>query len=458
MQDGWPSAPSDLESNTVYFHVSSHGYEAAADGFGFRGIRVTLVPGEQKVIPLRRINIAERLYRVTGEGIYHDSQLLGEPTALPYSMRPKGRVFGQDSVVNTIYKDKLFWFWGDTNRADYPLGNFEVSGAVSPLPGNAEHNPADGVDLNYFVTDDGFTRPMCPIDGAGPVWIGGLLVVEDNGRETMLCGYSRMKDLGTRRELGIAKWNDDKEIFEKYVEFPLDTPLELHGHPIKIVREGETWFYFGHAMPNVRVRANLHDLIDPQRYQAFTSLRPGSRWNDDDPPLDRDKQGALVWAWKENTDLITPPRWAILLKKGLVNAEESKFELIDMETGDSIIPHSGSVTWNEHRKRWILITVQIGGRSILGEVWYAEALDPMGPWSPARRIVTHDGYSFYNVKQHPYFASGNHLYFEGTYTWMFSGEDQATPRYEYNQIMYRLNLDDPRLPRMPDPVPAGKTN
>ena len=42
--------PSDLESNTVYFHVSSHGYEAAADGFGFRGIRVTLVPGEQKVI------------------------------------------------------------------------------------------------------------------------------------------------------------------------------------------------------------------------------------------------------------------------------------------------------------------------------------------------------------------------------------------------------------------------
>ena len=102
--------------------------------------------------------------------------------------------------------------------------------------------------------------------------------------------------------------------------------------------------------------------------------------------------------------------------------------------------------------------MQIGGRSFLGEVWYAEALDPMGPWSPARRIVTHDGYSFYNVKQHPYFASGNHLYFEGTYTWMFSGEDQATPRYKYNQIMYRLNLDDPRLPRMPDPAPAGKTN
>ncbi len=456
---GWVAiSPSDVEGDPVYFHVRSHGYEAPEDSLGFRGIRVTLSAGEQQIVPLRRINIAERLYRVTGEGIYHDSKLIGKSTVLPDSMRPKGRVFGQDSVVNAIYQDKLFWFWGDTTRADYPLGNFEVSGAVSPLPGDRMSSPDDGIDLTYFTTEDGLTRPMCPIEGDGQVWIRGLVVLDGNDRDTMLGGYVRMENLVTRRELGIAKWNDDKEVFEKYVEFPLDTPLELLGHPIQIVTEGETWFYFGDAFLNIRVRANLQDVIDPQSYQAFTSLRPGSRWNDEDPPLDRDQHGALVWGWKKNTDLITPTRWAILLKNGLVKPEDGKFELVDVETGDRIIPHSGSITWNEHRQRWILITVQIGGRSLLGEVWYAEAADPMGPWSAARRIVTHDHYSFYNVKQHPYFASGNHLYFEGTYTWTFSGNDQATPRYEYNQIMYRLNLDDARLPRMMDTHPARNSN
>jgi hypothetical protein len=37
------------------------------------------------------------------------------------------------------------------------------------------------------------------------------------------------------------------------------------------------------------------------------------------------------------------------------------------------------------------------------------------------------------------------IYFEGTYNELISGAKQATPRYDYNQIMYRLDLDDPRL-------------
>ena len=40
---------------------------------------------------------------------------------------------------------------------------------------------------------------------------------------------------------------------------------------------------------------------------------------------------------------------------------------------------------------------------------------------------------------------GRLIYFEGTYTHTFSGNDNATPRYDYNQIMYRLDLADPRL-------------
>jgi hypothetical protein len=61
--------------------------------------------------------------------------------------------------------------------------------------------------------------------------------------------------------------------------------------------------------------------------------------------------------------------------------------------------------------------------------------------------VTHDNYSFYNPKQHPQFDqdNGRLIYFEGTYTHTFSGNKDQTPLYDYNQVMYRLNLEDPRL-------------
>ena len=83
----------------------------------------------------------------------------------------------------------------------------------------------------------------------------------------------------------------------------------------------------------------------------------------------------------------------------------------------------------------------------MGEVWYAEADAPEGPWTNAVKIVTHEDYSFYNPKQHPMFDrhGGRVIYFEGTYTATFSGNRDKTPRYDYNQIMYRLDLADPRL-------------
>ena len=95
-----------------------------------------------------------------------------------------------------------------------------------------------------------------------------------------------------------------------------------------------------------------------------------------------------------------------------------------------------------------MIVLEIGGEhSMLGDVWYAEADAPEGPWGPAVRILSHDTYSFYNPKHHPFLdeENGRLIYFEGTYTLQFSGAPIPTPRYDYNQIMYRLDLDDPRL-------------
>ncbi|HEX6963170.1 MAG TPA: hypothetical protein VF175_14990, partial [Lacipirellula sp.] len=116
--------------------------------------------------------------------------------------------------------------------------------------------------------------------------------------------------------------------------------------------------------------------------------------------------------------------------------------------GDEIEPHAGSIAWNDYRKRWVTVFCQIWGEpSMLGELWYAEADSPTGPWGPAIKVVSHDNYSFYNPRLHQDFTpSGSPiLLFEATYTATFADRPQPTPRYDYNQILYRLDLDDPAL-------------
>ena len=65
-----------LMNQRVYFAVRSHGYEFRPDGFGMRGVALDVSPGGSARVKIKRVNIAERLYRVTGAGIYRDSVLL----------------------------------------------------------------------------------------------------------------------------------------------------------------------------------------------------------------------------------------------------------------------------------------------------------------------------------------------------------------------------------------------
>jgi hypothetical protein len=138
---------------------------------------------------------------------------------------------------------------------------------------------------------------------------------------------------------------------------------------------------------------------------------------------------------------------AKLIHNKKLNVNDGLIQLRDAASGNEVIAHAGSVHWNEYRNKFVMIAVQTYGSSFLGEVWYAEAVKPLGPWTNAVKIVTHDKYSFYNPKQHPYFDAdgGRFIYFEGTYSRTFSGNEQPTPRYDYNQIMYRLDLADERL-------------
>src|SRR4051812_31542045 len=54
-----------LMGQLVFFHVRSDGYEFEADGFGKRGRRIEVVPGGSQKLTIKRLNVAERLYRVT---------------------------------------------------------------------------------------------------------------------------------------------------------------------------------------------------------------------------------------------------------------------------------------------------------------------------------------------------------------------------------------------------------
>ena len=121
-----------LMARDVFFYIQSHGCEVPPDGFGYGGVTLHTKPGADAVIKISRKNIAERLYRITGQGIYRDTVLTGGTPPLKKPVL-NGRVLGQDTVMAAVYRDKIYWFWGDTNRESYPLGHFAVSGATSEL-------------------------------------------------------------------------------------------------------------------------------------------------------------------------------------------------------------------------------------------------------------------------------------------------------------------------------------
>ncbi len=124
-----------LLGRKVFFHIQSHGYEFPKDGFGYRGLALKTSPGGSAQIKIKRLNIARRLYRITGAGIYRDSLLTGASIPIKEPVL-NGQVLGQDSVLTGLFEGKIFWFWGDTNRPGYPLGNFHTPGATSERPGD----------------------------------------------------------------------------------------------------------------------------------------------------------------------------------------------------------------------------------------------------------------------------------------------------------------------------------
>ncbi|MFE4713292.1 hypothetical protein ACFRAM_20695 [Paenibacillus sp. NPDC056722] len=450
-----------LMDQSVFFHLSSDGYDIPADMFGNRGQAVQISPGGNITIEMNRVNIAERLYRITGQGIYRDSVMLGLNAPIQEPLI-NGLVMGQDSVQMIKYNNRLYWFWGDTDRPAYPLGNFRVTGATSKLPQHGGLDPDVGVNLNYFTKDDGFVKSLVPQlpDGAGIAWVFGLMTAKDNtGRERLLAGYSTHNP--ALSAFGILVFNDNTKEFEQVVQFPSKDDWRHPGGQSTYYEENGLgyWLFTEHRMPNLRVAASYDAIIDYTQYESFTPLTLGTTYNGAQTSLDQDANGKLVWGWKKNTPPLSQSQEKELIDLGLIQGGDPRYyQLKDADTGEDVEIASSSIEWNDYRQRYVMIGQQLKGKtSLLGEIWYAEAPAPQGPWSTAKKIVTHNGYTFYNVAQHKNFSKdgGRIIYFEGTYTNTFT-DHVPTSRYNYNQVMYKLDLVNLKLGIEPVQGTTGK--
>ena len=108
-----------LMDQNVFFGFRSYGYSDAGQ---------TLHPtnGGSVQVAIDRRNLAERLYRVTGTGIYRDSVLVGAAVPIDQPLL-NANVRGQDSVQTAVYKGQIYWFWGDTLYETGGLGNFRTA-------------------------------------------------------------------------------------------------------------------------------------------------------------------------------------------------------------------------------------------------------------------------------------------------------------------------------------------
>lgn len=394
----------ELMGRETWFEVHGHGYEVKADGFGQRGVRLTPEPCKTLRVEVKRTIIAQRVGRLTGAGLFAESQKLGLAGDWPES-----GLVGQDSVQNVVHRGKLFWFWGDTTLAKYPLGIFDGTGATTPVRPTVKLEPPLNFPLAYFTNAAGAPRGVAPMPGKGPTWVTGLASLPDKtGTPHLVCAYMKIKPPLEAYEWSLATWNGEKNIFEKLKTVwtksdatPKAPPIP-EGHPVSWKdAAGKDWLLFGNPFPTLRCPATFEAWQDAKTWEV---LKP---------------QASLTGAG-----------------------------------GETVKPHTGSIAWHPWRKRWVTVFMQAFGKpSAFGELWYAEADAPTGPWGTAVKVLSHDNYTFYNPRLHLEFTpeGSPHLFFEGTYTMQFANKPTPTPRYDYNQILYRLDLNDPALQRAQRP-------
>jgi len=259
-----------LMNRVVYFSVEGPGYALAKDGFGFAGVRLTPVAGKTAEVKVLRTNIAERLCRLTGQGIYRDSTLLGKESPLP---RPNlfADVMGQDSVQVVPWKGRYFWIFGDTQRPNYPLGNFHSTAAWSDPPDKGGLDPEQGIHFEYITDDNDAVAKMLPVEEPGVVWLFGMHTVTDAAnKEHLMAHYSRWRDLGKRLEHGLAEMDESTQRFRRIAvlgdEFEWQHPRH---NAVRVKGADGDWLYFAAPFCQTRVKADYDSVQNTSVYESL---------------------------------------------------------------------------------------------------------------------------------------------------------------------------------------------
>ena len=542
------------EGLSTFFSVASDGYEYAADGFGYRGTSLTVRGGENTTMIVTRTQKAERLYRLTGQGIYKDSVLLGAPVPIAEPLLNAG-VQGQDSILTVLFGGRVHWFWGDTGKLGFPLGNFQSTGATSCAPASvddhavrsrcagllnahcAESNAdvfkcadcagrsatllhqggcdndfiaswcvgaeqvvedaqeadnrsppclavGEGVNLQYYTTGSGvdtFVKGMASLPPQPhPTWLGGLAVVPHQGApagddgSAMVASYIKAGPEMETMGKGMVLWDSSQQNFSLLANWSATTPVaagccgqavtsttgakhtvvRMQGTDYVVYTSRNTW-----PLATLRCKATVEELADHSNYEGWTPLAHGSTASA--PKVARTPSGQLDWQWRKGMPPVTATELMQLAKQGLISgAEAAVAAAYDEETGLRLDVAGGSTHWHEGRKKWISVfgarridPTGLGPKeSLLGEIYYSEApslpgLDAAGGagasvWTNATKIATHNqsGYSCYNPLQHSFYSTSNRIYFSCTFVNTFSGVAEKEALYDYNNVMYALDL------------------
>jgi hypothetical protein len=274
-------------------------------------------------------------------------------------------------------------------------------GATTDLKPLTSFEPPLKLPYEYFRNEKGKPRNVAEMPGPGPTWLSGYASLPDLDRvHRLVATYVKIKGTLTAYECGLCVWDEASQNFKLHKKLwtlsdaEPKQPLAPEGHPVLWKDDDSAeWLLVGDPFPRLKFKPTFAAWEDPAQWQAL----------------------------------------------------EPQKEVPTAEGGEPVTPHRGSIAWNAYRKRWVTVFTQMYGKpSGLGEIWYAEADSPFGPWENAVKVVTHNNYTFYNPRLHPELTSTDSpiLLFEGTYTATFADHAIPTPRYEYNQVLYRLDLNE----------------
>ena len=427
------------------FVLESYGYALAS---GTRSFTVTPTLGGSTTVPLARTQVAQRMYRESGEDLYKQTVAVGGTSPVTTTNAnpnlSNAYVFGQDSGLTAVYKGKLYEFWGDTGvDTNYDgqdeLGNFRTTGGVMSLPANGGLDPAAGENISYFV--DGNSRPkaMFPTASFGLsdklFWASSPIVTHDaGGAERMVIAYAAVDGSGAATDKGFGVWNDSTQQFDKIASFPTTAPVAPGQNATHATFDGLDYWVIPNGNSFIRVRDTYADVTNINSYQVYTPLKPGTTFTTTNAfggntitaaNINTDAAtGKVVWTWAANTTPINGVIYADLANRGLVPWAQNPFAFADADSSGHVAFSTSAVSYNDYLKAWTFIGQQSFGSSFIGEVWYATAPTVTGPWALARKVQTdartngvNDPYTFYNLIQHPYYdANSPYLYYSGTYT------------------------------------------